>query len=129
MRTVRDVMTTNVRTMNRDTFVRDLEGIFVRNRISGAPLTDDLGHLVGFVSTSDVTRFDSTGDDPNYARVHEIANPKVITIHPAASIQEAAHRMLDERVHHLVVVEKEALVGMLSAFDFVRLLAEEKHDD
>jgi CBS domain-containing protein len=115
--------------MNRDTIVRDVEGIFVRNKISGAPLTDDLGRLVGFVSKSDVTRFDSTGDDPNYAKVHEIANPKVITVDPAASIQEAAQRMLDEQVHHLVVVEKETLVGMLSALDFVRLSAMDESDD
>jgi len=125
MRTVRDVMTTDVRTMHHDTIVCEVESMFVKHKISGAPLIDDLGEMVGFISKSDITRFDSTGDDPNYARVHEIANPKVITVDPDASITEAAQKMIDEQVHHLVVVEKESMVGMLSAFDFVRIVATE----
>ena len=125
MRTVRDVMTADVRTMHHDTIVREVESMFVKHKISGAPLIDDLGEMVGFISKSDITRFDSTGDDPNYARVHEIANPKVITVDPDASITEAAQKMIDEQVHHLVVVEKESMVGMLSAFDFVRIVATE----
>ncbi len=123
MRVVRDIMTTGIRTMHRDTIVSEVEGIFVKRKISGAPLIDDSGRLVGFVSKSDITRFDATGDDPGYARVHEIANPNVITISPAASIEEAAQKMLEAQVHHLVVVEEEAMVGMLSAFDFVKHVA------
>ena len=129
MRTVRDLMTTVVRTMHRDTIVGDVERIFVNNKISGAPLVDDSDSLVGFVSKSDITRFDATGDDPNYARVYEIANPKVITISSADGIAEAAQKMLDEQVHHLVVVEEEDMMGILSAFDFVRLVATGACDD
>jgi len=123
MRVVRDIMTTGIRTMHRDTIVSEVEGIFVKRKISGAPLIDDSGRLVGFISKSDITRFDSTGDDPGYARVHEIASPIVITISPVTPIEEAAQKMLDEHVHHLVVVDEEAMVGMLSAFDFVKLVA------
>jgi len=123
MRAVSDIMTTTVRTMHRDTYVCDVERVFVTNKISGAPLVDDSGDIVGFVSNSDVTRFDSTGDDPNYARVHEIANSPVFTIDPTAPIEEAAQKMLIEHVHHLVVMDEETIVGMLSAFDFVELVA------
>ncbi len=63
MRTVSDVMTAVVRTMHRDTIVGEVEGIFVNDKISGAPLIDDSDSLVGFVSKSDITRFDATGDD------------------------------------------------------------------
>ena len=129
MRTVSDVMTAVVRTMHRDTIVGEVEGIFVNDKISGAPLIDDSDSLVGFVSKSDITRFDATGDDPNYARVYEIANPNVITIGSADSIVVAAQKMLDEQVHHLVVVEEDDMVGMLSAFDFVKLVATGACDD
>jgi CBS domain-containing protein len=115
-------MTTTVRTIHHDTIIGEVEGIFVTYQISGAPLVDDLGKLVGFVSKSDITRFDSTGDDPNYARVYEIANPKVITIESSASLEEAAQKMLHAHMHHLVVMDETTMVGVLSAFDFVKLV-------
>ncbi len=123
MQMVRDIMSTTVRTISRDAIICDLEEIFVSHEISGAPLVDDSGNLAGFVSKSDVTRFDSSGEDPNYARVYEIASPTVITISPTASIEAAARKMLDEHVHHLVVIESDTLVGILSSFDFVRVVA------
>ena len=61
MRTVGDLMTTDVRRVHRDTLVCEIAGIFSAARISGAPVVDDMGSTVGFVSNSDVARFDSTG--------------------------------------------------------------------
>jgi len=121
MRTVRDIMTTNVRTIHHHTLVCEVEGIFVDHKISGAPVIDDLDNLVAFVSMTDITHFDSTGGDPNYARVYEIASPKVITIGSRASIEDAAQKMFHEHVHHLVVMEEANMVGVLSAFDFVKI--------
>ena len=123
MKTVRDIMTTTVNTMHRDTYICDVEGVFAAGNMSAAPLVDDTGDIVGFVSNSDVTRFDSSGQDPNYARVAEIATPKVISIDPAATIQEAAWKMIREDVHNLVVVEDGQTVGILSSYDFVKLAA------
>ncbi|MCP4979450.1 MAG: CBS domain-containing protein [Gammaproteobacteria bacterium] len=129
MRLVRDIMTAAVRTLHRDTIISEVESEFRANGISGAPLVDESGCLVGFISKSDISRFDSTGDDPFYARAHEIANPKVITTKPSDSIEQAAQLMLREYVHHLVVMDRAAIVGVLSAFDFVKLAASASGDD
>jgi CBS domain-containing protein len=123
MKTVSDIMSTSVRTIHPDITVCDLEEIFVTHKISGGPVIDNSGKLVGFVSKSDVTRFDSSGDDPNYTSVHEIASPVVIIISPEATIEEAAQTMLEKEVHHLVVIEGEELVGILSSLDFVKFIA------
>ena len=123
MQLVRDIMTSTVRTLHRDTIVSDVEKAFLANKISGAPLVGESGSMVGFISKSDISRFDSTGDDPFYARAHEIANPKVITTGPSESIAQAAQLMLQEHVHHLVVMDGQNIVGVLSAFDFVRVVA------
>jgi len=123
MRLVRDIMTSTVRTLHRDTIICDVEKAFLRDNISGAPLLDDTGTTVGFISKSDISRFDATGDDPFYARTYEIANPKLITTEPSASIEEAAELMLQEHVHHLVVMDGQNIVGVLSAFDFVKVVA------
>jgi predicted transcriptional regulator len=124
VRTIRDIMTPTVVTIHRDKLVCEVEGIFVAYNISGAPLVDDDGNLTGVISKSDVNRFDFTGGDRNYTRAWEIAHPKVIAIEVSASVEEAARRMLDAEVHRLVVTDVETMVGVLSALDFVKLVAE-----
>jgi CBS domain-containing protein len=123
MKIVSNIMSTSVRTIHSDLSVCDLEEIFVTHRISGGPVIDNSGNLVGFVSNADVTRFDSTGEDPNYTRVLEIASPKVIRISPEITIEEAAQKMVEKNVHHLVVTEEEEIIGILSSFDFVKFIA------
>jgi CBS domain-containing protein len=129
MKLVGDIMTSTVRTLHRDTVISEVEKAFLTNNISGAPLVDDSGTAVGFISKSDISRFDSTGDDPFYARAHEIANPNLIATEPSASIEQAAQLMLHEHVHHLVVMDGQTIVGVLSAFDFVRLVASRLGDN
>ena len=121
MKVVRDVMTKNVSTVHFDTSIGHLEDIFSAQNISGAPLVDDQDKIVGFVTKSDISRFDSMGDDPFFVKVHSIASPKVITVQPDTSIEEAGQMMLDEYVHHLVVTEGDAIVGIVSTFDFVKI--------
>ncbi|MAG32881.1 MAG: hypothetical protein CL908_18540 [Deltaproteobacteria bacterium] len=123
MQSVRDIMTTTVKTIHRDTLIGDVEGIFVTERISGAPVVDDLGNMVGFVSKSDISRFLATNEDPAYARVFEITHFKVISVEPSASIGDAAHKMLHGHVHHLVVMDEENMVGVLSSLDYVEFVA------
>ena len=123
MQLVRVIMTSTVQTLHPDAVISDVEKVFLINKISGAPLVDDKGTAVGFISKSDISRFDSTGDDPFYARAHEIANPKLIATEPSASIAQAAQLMLSEHVHHLVVMDGQDIVGVLSAFDFLKVVA------
>lgn len=124
MRMVREIMTPAVRAIHRDNSVRDAEREFITKNISGAPIKDNRGRLVGFVSKTDIIRYDSTGEDSTYTRLYEIANPKVVTVDASELINEAARKMLQEEVHHLVVLDGDSLAGVLSAFDFVRLAAE-----
>ncbi len=121
MNAVHELMTKTVQTVHYDTAIGHLEDIFADQGISGAPLVDDEDSLVGFVTKSDISRFDSTGDDAFFVKVRSIASPTVITVAPDTPIEEAAQKMLDEHVHHLVVIDDGSIVGILSAFDFVRL--------
>jgi CBS domain-containing protein len=53
--------------------------------------------------------------------VKDIMIADVVTIHPDVSLEDAATRMIEKRIHRLPVVEDECLVGMISAFDFMSL--------
>jgi len=121
MLTVCDIMTTDVVTIRRDRLVCEVEGIFVTRDISAAPLVDEFGDTTEFITKSDINRFHSTDGDPDYTQAWEIANPNVIAIDAGASIEEAASRMVDKHMHHLLVVDSEGIVGLLSSFDFIKL--------
>ncbi len=121
---VNDIMTQTSLTIHREKPVCEIEGIFIGNNISGAALVDDMDELVGIVTKFDMVRHDFTGNDPSYTKAWEIATPKVTTIKPSAPIKEAATIMIDENVHHLVVIdESKKVIGMVSSFDFVKIVA------
>ncbi|NND16409.1 MAG: CBS domain-containing protein, partial [Eudoraea sp.] len=50
----------------------------------------------------------------------------VHTIAPDTHVQKAATLMIDNRIHHLVVMEEERIVGIVSSMDFVNLVATER---
>ena len=125
MLTVRDIMTTKVITIHKDKPVCEVEGLFIEHEISGAPIVDDKGDVTGVISKSDVIRFVFTGGDTNYASAWEIASPIVITTEASISIQEAASIMIDKHIHRLLVMDGKTMVGMLSAHDLVKLVAEQ----
>jgi CBS domain-containing protein len=80
------------------------------------PVVED-GRAVGVVSSWDLVE--------EYAPQESVTNAmtdRVVMIGPNASVDDAARRMLDDFIHHLVVVdEKGDVVGIVSSFD---LLAE-----
>lgn len=57
--TARDVMTEDVLTANPSWSIEQLADFFMEYDISGAPVTDDEGNLVGVVSMSDITQYSS----------------------------------------------------------------------
>ncbi|MGE0706623.1 MAG: CBS domain-containing protein [Planctomycetota bacterium] len=113
-----------VRMVHRDTHVSELAGIFDREQISGAPLIDDQGEVVGIVTKSDIVHFEYVGGDPYEARAREIGRTRIRTVREDASAREAAQIMLAEHIHRLLVVDADGQpAGMLTTFDFVRRVA------
>ncbi len=56
--------------------------------------------------------------------VSELMTDKVHVVSKNASAQSAAGMMIRHQVHHLVVMDDGRIIGMLSALDFVRLVAD-----
>lgn len=59
--------------------------------------------------------------------VEEIMSRDVVTVSSGTPLPEAAHLMLDHHIHRVLVVDGDDLVGVVSAFDFVRLVAEQEN--
>jgi CBS domain-containing protein len=56
--------------------------------------------------------------------VADVMTRSVVSVDPEASIQEAARRMVEMRIHRLLVMGGDDLVGVVSTMDVVRAVAE-----
>ena len=104
--------------------------ILDRHRISGAPVVDAAGSLVGVLSQTDLIRARSTeylwANWPGLAVRHLMTSPAV-TVERSTPIVIAAARMERHRIHRLVVVaddDKTLPIGILSTTDVVHAIAE-----
>lgn len=119
---VEDIMTRNVMTVAPNTPVDDLAWGLTQKGVSGAPVQDAGGHLLGLVTKSDLA-------DPNRpnklhaATVEDVMSPFVFAVNASDSVLDAAKRMVDTGSHRLVVVDSSGhLAGIVSTMDVVRAL-------
>ena len=129
---VGDVMTTDPITVDVDARVEVAEQLLAAYRISGLPVVDAAGHLVGVLSRTDlfleggVASSQLVRGRASGLRVGEIMSSPPLTVGLSGSLAEAARIMRDERIHRLVIVnERDEPIGVLRATDYVTLIADE----
>jgi CBS domain-containing protein len=129
---VRDIMRRRVARAQPDETMADLIRLLVRESISGAPVVDDKGHLVGVVSMRDVLGKIASALESNREsldsllatrRVKEIMTPLVYAVAPETSISELATTLRREGVHRAFVLEDGRLCGVVSTYDVLRAAA------
>lgn len=141
---VKDVMTVDVATTAPDTPLKEAALELVRRRISGMPVVDGEGHVLGVVSEADILA--KEGDDRrggggflqwlvdpgdpwitarfDAVTVGEAMSQPAQTIAPDRALAEAATVMLDEGINRLPVVDETGkLIGLVSRGDLVRAFA------
>lgn len=134
---VRELMTEGVVSVKPDASLRNAASILVDRRLSGLPVVDEDGEVVGVLSETDIVMkasggterggylawfFDSdlTGAKVAAETVGEAMSSPALTITPDRGVHEAARLMVEERVNRLPVVQDGALVGILTRSDIVR---------
>ncbi|MDX1691258.1 MAG: CBS domain-containing protein [Acidimicrobiia bacterium] len=143
---VRDIMTTDPMTVRPETLLKEAARIMVRNQISGLPVVDAAGDLVGIVTEGDFLRQEASrerpyrrslldalfGDEapepPAAESVGEVMTGELVTITPDATLGEAARVMAGRNVKRLPVLDADGeLVGIISRADVVNAFT--KPDD
>jgi len=147
----RDIMTTNVVTVNPQTSVRELASLLLERKISGAPVVDDAGKVLGVVTESDLIFQNKRVHLPTAvaildafvflespdrteqelkkmagAKVGDICSEQLITVGPETELEEIATLMAEKKVHTLPVLEDERLVGIIGKSDIIRTIAQGK---
>jgi CBS domain-containing protein len=135
---VADVMNTDVVTVGPGAPLRDVARLLVERRISGVPVLDDDGTVLGVVSEADilVKERGRDGGASLFERVFELDTQSekfgardaadamttpAVTIRPTRSVSEAASLMLERSVNRLPVVDTHGkLLGIVTRADLVR---------
>ena len=138
-----DFMTTDVATVTPETLIEDLCDLFRERRITGAPVVDQGGRLVGIVSKDDVlfrgrgvvtgerqtpdirslfssgfVGFDQGGNGA--ATVGEIMTRDVLSALEESTVDDLCRLMWEHRIHRVPIVRGSLLVGIVSALDVCR---------
>lgn len=128
---VADLMTIDPIVVSTDAPLEEAEALMRRHRVTGLPVVDLSGRLVGVISQTDLlhlatpavqalVRHRSSG-----IRIGEVMSHPAVTVGTTSSLVDAARRMHDNQVHRLVAVDDHGRpIGVLSATDFVTLIAE-----
>ena len=140
-----DVMTRNVVTVTPDTTVPELVQILLSRNISGVPVVDAGGTLVGIVTEGDLVRRTEIGTErkrggwlsfftatatmaQDYVRSHgtkvsDLMTPGVVAVTPETPLVEVADLMEERHVRRVPVVRDGKVVGIVSRANLLRAWA------
>lgn len=112
--------------VRKDVTIDELTSIFVNEKISGLPVVDGEGKLLGVVSKTDLVEAREGKLDrmPEPITAGELMTPHPHALAPTASIAEASSLMREHRVHRAPVVSRSGhVVGVLTALDIARWIS------
>ena len=120
MKTVADVLkSTQVITVSAAAPLHDVVSLFEEKLISGAPVVDDEGRMVGIVTRTDViSRLFREGSITS-TRVQDVMTPFVFRVTPHDPLTRLLEIMLSARIHRVVVTLDERPVGMVTTLDLL----------
>ncbi len=115
-RTAGEIMTRDVLTAGPDVPTEEFARLLAFHNVSGMPVLDAAGALLGIVSEADVI------GKPG-ATVGEIMTAEVIVVAPTTPIERIAALLAEKKINGVPVIADGVLVGMVSRADIVRALA------
>jgi len=141
-------MTREVVTAGPEDSVEDLARLLAEKRISGVPVVDEEGRVLGVVTQSDLLkrtreptlplalnildlhlfletpgRFRQRLEKLLGTTVRQVMSSPAVTVSPDTPVSELARLMEEKRIHTLPVVEDGKLVGIVGKLDLIRVLA------
>lgn len=142
-----DIMEKEVIFVQENTSIEELAKILTENKISGVPVVNAKGNLLGIVTEGDLLRKEINPRMPNFINIlgaiifyngvkrynedfkkivagkaSEIMTPNVITVAKEDEVSKVAKLMIDKEIKRVPVVENGKVVGIISRSDIVKTL-------
>jgi CBS domain-containing protein len=135
---IEEIMIRSVKTVRTDDIIKNVAVIICTNHISGVPVVDDEGKVVGVISEKDIIKamypdYTEFHDDPLRSRnfeeieeryeallvrkVEDLMSRNVLSITPDAPILKAASLMILKKIRRLPIIDQGKLVGIVSQGD------------
>jgi CBS domain-containing protein len=115
---VSDIMHRDVVTVSTDDTYARAAGVLKEHRISSVVVLDG-DRPAGIVTERDVVHVVAEGSDPGAVRVGQHMTTDLATADPKDDIADAARLMAQRRIRHLPVLDRGALVGIISIRDLM----------
>ena len=116
----KDIMTKEIITVSPKMTVKKLALTLIKNQISGAPVAEKSGKIVGIVSEADIVA--KKGRD-----VKAIMSKNVLRVAEDTSVEEIAQLMTTHSIKRVPVMLGEKVVGIISRADIVSAIARGEH--
>jgi CBS-domain-containing membrane protein len=145
----KDIMTRDVVTVDGNQSVHQLAKTLAEKRISGVPVVDEQGKIIGIVTESDLIDRTKKVHIPTVMRlfdsfvflespermekdfkkmaastVKDIASQDIVTVAPDTPLDEVATLMSEKKVHTIPVLENDSLVGIIGKSDIIHTIAQ-----
>jgi CBS domain-containing protein len=121
---VRDHMDRNIATLRPEAPILEAVAFLLDKKVTGAPVVDKTGRLVGILTEKDCLRLVAAGIGGDLPRgsVADIMTPDPETIPPDMDVYFAAGLFLTRPFRRFPVVQDGKLVGAITRFDILRVI-------
>ena len=114
---INDLMTKSVVTAQPHMTVEHVQGMIKKNKVGAIPVVNGETEPIGIVSATDLT-----SDLKPASPISSVMTKKVYTVPQYDDVSVAARVMRSHKIHRVVVTHEKKVVGMLSAFDLLKLV-------
>lgn len=144
----KDLMESNVISIRKETPAQEIANLMLEHHISGFPVVDRLGNVLGVVSELDLMYKEIKGEEPGFwetllggildsekvqERINaakkymgrtagEIMTSPALTVEETDNVNEVGRLMFEKRIKRVFVTRKGSLVGVISRSAFINLL-------
>lgn len=124
MLSAKDIMTTQVICIRKDTPIFEAIRLMVQNNVTGVPVVEDDMTLVGMLSEQDVLRLFHTYDDEKDRTVNGFMTQPVVHFEEDEPLLDVCYCLRDNSIRRVPITSDGKVVGVISRSDILRCILE-----